>query len=98
MVPVYALGEWAIHVHLLHLRPFRWRGREVELITAKGHRQHHEDPNNLNLIVLGVVESLVLYLVMVPLVVLTGCALIGLRVRGGAAAGRVERGPTRPTS
>ncbi len=78
MVPVYALGEWAIHVHLLHLRPFRWRGREVELITAKGHRQHHEDPNNLNLIVLGVVESLVLYLVMVPLVVLAGCALIGL--------------------
>lgn len=78
MVPVYALGEWAIHVHLLHLKPFRWRGGEVELITAKGHRQHHEDPNNLNLIVLGIVESLVLYLVAVPLVVVTGCLLIGL--------------------
>lgn len=78
MVPVYALGEWAIHVHLLHLRPFRWRGREVELITARGHRQHHEDPNNLNLIVLGIVESFVLLLVAVPLVVATGCALVGL--------------------
>ena len=78
MMPVYALGEWAIHVHLLHLPPFRWRGREVELITAKGHRQHHEDPNNLNLIVLGIVESLVLYLVAVPLVVGSGCLLIGL--------------------
>jgi sterol desaturase/sphingolipid hydroxylase (fatty acid hydroxylase superfamily) len=78
MVPVYALGEWAIHVHLLHLPPFRWRGREVELITAKGHRQHHEDPNNLNLIVLGIVESLVLYLVAVPVVVGAGCLLIGL--------------------
>lgn len=80
MVPVYALGEWAIHVHLLHLPPFRWRGRgrETELITARGHRQHHEDPNNLNLIVLGVVESFVLLLVAVPLVVAAGCGLVGL--------------------
>src|SRR3954463_11011893 len=41
---VYPFGEWAIHVHLLHLKPFRWRGRRVELPTAAAHRPHHEAP------------------------------------------------------
>ena len=27
MLVIYPFGEWAIHVHLLHLKPFRWRGR-----------------------------------------------------------------------
>src|SRR3954452_17740217 len=42
MLVIYPFGEWAIHVHLLHLRPFRWRGRVVELPTAQSHRLHHE--------------------------------------------------------
>ncbi len=68
MLPIYVLGEWAIHVHLLHLRPFRWRGREVELMTARSHRMHHEDPHNLFMILLGPLEAVALLLGAVPLV------------------------------
>ncbi len=38
MLGVYPFGEWAIHVHLLHLRPFELRGRRVDLATARSHR------------------------------------------------------------
>ena len=78
LVPVYVLGEWAIHVHLLHLPPFRWRGREVELVTARSHRMHHEDPHNLNMILLGPLEAVAL-LALVPLVVAPFVPLLGWR-------------------
>jgi hypothetical protein len=68
LVAVYPFGEWAIHVYLLHLPPFRWRGREVELITAKGHRQHHERPNNLRVVLLEWPDVTGLLVLMVPLV------------------------------
>jgi hypothetical protein len=67
MVPIYVFGEWAIHVHLLHLRPFRFRGRRVELMTARSHRMHHEDPHDLGMILLGPWEAGAL-LALVPLV------------------------------
>lgn len=68
MLPVYVLGEWAIHVHLLHLPPFRWRGRKVELLTARSHRMHHEDPHNLFMILLGPLEAVALLALAVPIV------------------------------
>src|SRR5882757_6902269 len=49
MLFIYPFGEWAIHVYLLHLPPFRVRGRRIELATAKAHREHHERPNHLGL-------------------------------------------------
>ena len=45
MLAVYPFGEWAIHVYLLHAKPFRLRGRRVELPTVEAHREHHERPN-----------------------------------------------------
>src|SRR3954452_24562277 len=75
---VYPFGEWAIHVYLLHLPPFRWHGRQVELPTATSHRLHHEAPHNLNMILFAPVEALVLLLIAVPLVVGVICLLIGL--------------------
>lgn len=62
----YPFGEWAIHVHLLHLEPFRFRGREVELVTARAHREHHEDPRSLNLINFSPGEALAILLLVVP--------------------------------
>ena len=78
MLVVYPFGEWAIHVHLLHLPPFRWRGREVELPTATAHRLHHEAPHDLGMIVFAPREALVLLLGAVPVVVGLGCLVVGL--------------------
>ena len=80
LIAVYPFGEWAIHVYLLHLPPFRWRGREVELVTAKGHRRHHERPNNLRVVLLEWPDVTGLLALAVPLVAL---ALAGV----GAALG-----------
>jgi sterol desaturase/sphingolipid hydroxylase (fatty acid hydroxylase superfamily) len=87
MLVVYPLGEWAIHVYLLHLKPFRVRGRRVELPTARAHREHHEQPNDLGLILLAPLEVALLLLVAVPLVVGAGGLLIGV------AAGTVPLAP-----
>ena len=88
MVAIYPFAEWAIHVYLLHLRPFRWRGREVELVTSKSHRQHHERPDHLGLILLGPIEAVALLIGITPLVIAVGCgllALAGVGVPFGAA-------------
>jgi hypothetical protein len=63
---VYPFGEWAIHVHLLHLRPFDFRGRRVELVTAQAHRAHHENPRSLDLINFSPVEALAILTLAVP--------------------------------
>jgi Fatty acid hydroxylase superfamily len=68
MLVIYPFGEWAIHVYLLHLKPFKLRGKRVELGTARAHREHHEAPNDLNLILLAPAEALALLLLAVPLV------------------------------
>src|SRR3954451_9225902 len=66
---VYPFGEWPIHVHLLHLKPFRWRGRVVELPTAAAHRVHHEAPERLDLINFSPSEALAILLLAVPVAV-----------------------------
>jgi len=78
MVVVYPFGEWAIHVHLLHLRPFRLRGRRVELATARAHREHHERPNHLGLILLGPIEAAGLLFLAVPTAVGLLAGLVAL--------------------
>jgi hypothetical protein len=78
MVVVYVFGEWAIHVYLLHLKPFEFRGRMVELPTATSHRMHHEAPHDLNMIVFAPSEALALILVVVPVVIAALCGLVGL--------------------
>jgi Fatty acid hydroxylase superfamily len=66
IIVAYPFGEWAIHVHLLHLRPFDFRGRRVELATARAHRAHHEDPRSLELINFSPLEALAVLLLAVP--------------------------------
>jgi len=78
MLAIYPFGEWAIHLYLLHLRPFRLRGRTVELPTAASHRQHHENPASLGLILLGLSEALALLLLAVPAVVAAFAGLAAL--------------------
>jgi hypothetical protein len=44
------LTEWLIHVFVLHAKPKRIFGRAIDLSPARGHREHHEDPSNLDLV------------------------------------------------
>jgi hypothetical protein len=78
MLVIYPFGEWAIHVYLLHLRPFKLRGKRVELATARAHREHHEAPNDLNLILLGPGEAAALLFLAVPLFPLIAGGVVAL--------------------
>lgn len=89
ILAVYPFGEWAIHVYLLHLRPFRFRGRRVELITAKEHRWHHERPHNLDTVLLGPKEVIGLFGVALPLVAAVLAALLALAAPGGYPAAAI---------
>jgi sterol desaturase/sphingolipid hydroxylase (fatty acid hydroxylase superfamily) len=86
MLAVYPFGEWAIHVYLLHLKPFKFRGERTELATARSHREHHEKPNDLYMILLAPSEAVALMFLAVPLIpVLAGLVI-------GAAGGSVPYG------
>src|SRR3954452_7657163 len=78
MLVVYPFGEWAIHVYLLHLRPFEVRGRRVDLPTARAHREHHCEPHRLDLINFSPREALAILGLAVPTAVALGAALAAL--------------------
>jgi len=59
--------EWAIHVYLLHAKPFTFRGRRVEFLAAREHRAHHEAPADLD----GVLIPRYAVAIFVPLIALT---------------------------
>jgi len=65
MLVIYPFGEWAIHVHLLHLPPVRG----FELPTARAHRMHHESPARLDLINFSPLEALAVLCLAVPVAV-----------------------------
>ena len=73
MLALYPFGEWAIHVYLLHMRPFRLRGRVIDPPAARSHREHHSRPNDLGLILLWT---------------LMGAAAISSLIATGLAQGR----------
>lgn len=88
MLAIFPFGEWAIHVYLLHLPPFRIRGRRIYLATSRSHWAHHREPRDLGMIVLGSVEALAILLLAVP----TAIGLLALPVwaiTGGVPFGAV---------
>ena len=55
LIPVALLAlfpaiEWVIHVGVLHWRPRRVAGLEVDSLLARKHREHHADPRDLPLV------------------------------------------------
>ena len=68
MLAVYPFGEWAIHVYLLH--------GPSALPTARSHREHHERPAHMGLILLGPVEVALLGGLAVPLVLAAGALVV----------------------
>jgi Fatty acid hydroxylase superfamily len=95
MVILYPFAEWLIHVYLLHLRPFRVRARTTELATARAHREHHAQPNDLGLVLLGPHEAAGLIFLIVPLPPLVAgglLAVLGATVPAGALLTAVVTG------
>jgi hypothetical protein len=78
MLVVYPFGEWAIHVYLLHMKPVRIGSRRIEAPAARDHREHHEQPNDLSLILLAEKELAQLLLLAVPATVGLGALVVGL--------------------
>jgi hypothetical protein len=76
MLAVYPFGEWAIHVYLLHAKPRRVRGREIETVAARAHRAHHGDPNDLDQVLLYWWQAAFLMLVAVPLAIGIGVGIV----------------------
>jgi sterol desaturase/sphingolipid hydroxylase (fatty acid hydroxylase superfamily) len=44
VVGFWPVQEWVIHVFVLHLKPFRLFGRQIDPIIARNHRNHHRNP------------------------------------------------------
>ena len=42
--------EWVIHVFVLHAKPKRILGRDVDLFVSRKHRRHHADPRDVDLV------------------------------------------------
>ncbi len=59
LIAVTPFVEWAIHVYLLHARPFTLLGRKVEILSAREHRAHHETPDVLEGVLIPVYAVLV---------------------------------------
>jgi sterol desaturase/sphingolipid hydroxylase (fatty acid hydroxylase superfamily) len=82
LAAIYPFGEWAIHVYLLHMRPFQLRGRRVQLPTARAHGAHHRQPNDLDMVLLEGREVLALLALAVPFTIAIGAGIVALA--GGA--------------
>lgn len=91
MLAIYPFGEWAIHVYLLHARPIKVRGREIETVAARAHRAHHGDPNDLDMVLLYWWQAAFLMLFAVPLTVGLG-ALIAAVAAGSVPLGALLSG------
>jgi hypothetical protein len=49
-VALFPVVEWLIHVFILHWRPRRIAGVEVDSLLARDHRRHHADPRDVPLV------------------------------------------------
>src|SRR5215212_2783151 len=93
MLAIYPFGEWAIHVYLLHAKPVRIRGRELETVAARAHRAHHREPTDLDMVLLYWWQAAFLMVFAVPLTVGL-VALIVTAVAGPVALGAMVSGAT----
>lgn len=50
MLAAYPLIEWCIHVLLLHFKPRRLAGWQLDPLVARKHRAHHADPTDPELV------------------------------------------------
>ncbi|HEX5308761.1 MAG TPA: sterol desaturase family protein [Solirubrobacteraceae bacterium] len=86
LVVVTPFVEWLIHVYLLHSPPFTLLGRRVEIISAREHRAHHEDPGVLSGVLLPV-SAVIVFALMIAAVAYAMSFPIALVLGGDRLAG-----------
>ena len=91
MLVIYPFGEWAIHVYLLHMKPFEVRGRRIHLISSRAHQAHHSEPGDLNMVLLYWWQIAGLLLLAVPETVAAG-GLVAWLVSGSIPWGPLVSG------
>ncbi|MGB8649173.1 MAG: sterol desaturase family protein [Mycobacteriales bacterium] len=64
--------EWTTHVWILHAKPRRFLGREIDLYVAKKHRRHHADPRNLEILAMPIPGLITFSLVVTGVAMLMG--------------------------
>jgi hypothetical protein len=69
LVAIYPFGEWAIHVFILHMKPFSFRGKEHRTLASRAHGVHHRTPNDLDQLLLDPWQIAGLLLGIAPLVI-----------------------------
>src|SRR5206468_7057676 len=94
MVAIYPFGEWAIHVYLLHAKPIRVRGRKIDTMAARAHRAHHQEPNDLDMVLLYWWQAAALMLLAVPFTVGLGALIVTLLAGRIPLGALVTAGPT----
>ncbi|HET7407839.1 MAG TPA: sterol desaturase family protein [Mycobacteriales bacterium] len=52
IVGLHPFAEWAVHVYLLHRPPRVRHGQVRESYVARTHRSHHQDPTDIDLVLL----------------------------------------------
>ncbi|MCA9562780.1 MAG: sterol desaturase family protein, partial [Myxococcales bacterium] len=52
VVGYWPFQEWFAHKYLLHLKPFRFLGRTIDIYPAARHRAHHQNPSDFSLVFL----------------------------------------------
>jgi hypothetical protein len=77
--------EWAIHVYLLHSRPIPLFGRELDIVTAREHRAHHEAPGVLEGVLIPV-YGVIAFLAMIALTNAVLSIPVGLVLGGSRLA------------
>jgi len=50
LVALFPVLEWVIHVFILHWRPRKVAGLQIDSELARDHRRHHADPRNIPLV------------------------------------------------
>lgn len=50
LIALFPVVEWLIHVVILHWRPRRVGGVELDSLLARKHREHHADPRDIPLV------------------------------------------------
>lgn len=50
LIAVWPVQEWLIHVYVLHFKPIQVGSHTIDFPVPRKHRQHHRDPNNLEIL------------------------------------------------